>query len=121
MKHKLITDPVFKTEVLFYLCEKGSDAIVHANKKYNIIISDTSFDGYKGSCIELYDRKTEITFWFVWVNDNKDWKTMVHETAHLVFRILDKRLVKYNSNNDETWCYLHEFFVSKFWHEMGKG
>lgn len=118
MIHKLISDPVFKSEVLFYLSENGSEAIAHAKKKYNVIIENPGFEGYKGTCVELFDPKSKITFWLVWVNDKKDWKTMVHEAAHVVFRILDRRGVKYTSENDETWCYLHEYFVSKFWHEM---
>ena len=121
MIHKVIRDPVFKSEVLFYNCKKGDDAIAHARKKYNITIENFSgFDGFKGSCVELYCEKTKITTWLIWIMEKKDWKSMVHESAHLVFRILDKRGIKYNSDNDETWCYLQEFFVAEFWHEMVK-
>lgn len=120
MKHKLIYDEVFRAEVLFYLCDNGDDALKHANKKYNAKISDASFDGFQGTCMELFNTKTKITSWFVWIKYKDDWKTMTHETSHLVFRILDNRGVKYSSDNDETWCYLHEYFIGKFWHEMCK-
>ena len=120
MKHKMIYDPVFRSETMFYCCKDGQDAIDHAGKKYKVKIPNTSFDGFKGTCVEVQCDKTGITFWLVWVNHKHDWKTIVHESAHLVFRILDKRLVKYDSDNDETWCYLHEYFVSDMWHIMCK-
>lgn len=118
VKHKLIFDKVFRSEVLFYVCENGEKVISHIKKKYNVIWDSPGFDGYKGTCVELFDKKTKITTWLIWVSDKKDWKSMVHETSHLVFRILDKRGVKYSSDNDETFCYLHEYFVSEFWHVM---
>jgi hypothetical protein len=118
MIHKLIFDPVFRSETLFYVCKNGNEAMSHAKKKYNVSLDADGFAGFKGTCVELICKKTNITAWMIWIGENKDWKTMVHETAHLVFRILDKRLVKYDSSNDETWCYLHEYFVSEFWHIM---
>lgn len=68
--------------------------------------------------MELRCRESQIAIWLVWVSNRKDWKTMSHEAAHLVFSILDKRNVKYDSGNSETWCYLHEYFISEFWHIM---
>lgn len=120
MKHKLIYDPVFRSETLFYLCKDGNEAMTHARKKYNVTLTKDSFDGFKGMCVELTCKKTKITAWMIWVKNHKDWKTMVHEAAHLTFNILDVRGVGYNSGNDETWCYLHEYFVSEFWHTMCK-
>ncbi len=121
MKHKLIYDPVFRSETLFYLCKDGNKALKHAKKKYNVTLDKDSFDGYKGMCVELTSKTTNITAWMVWVKYDKDWKTMVHESAHLTFNVLDARGVGYNSKNDETWCYLHEYFVTEFWHIMCKG
>jgi len=106
------------SEVIFYVCKNGADAIKHAKRKHKVIIDDLDFDGYDGTCAELHDPKTNVTFWMVWVRNYKDWKSMVHESAHLVFRILDQRGVKYDSDNDETWCFLQEFFVKEFWHVM---
>ena len=117
-KFKLITDPIFRSEILFYISKNGDDVICHAERKCKSKLNIGKFDGFKGICSEIYDDKTKITFWIVWVNDKKDWKTMSHEALHLVFRILDKRGVKYSSDNDETFCYLHEYFISKFWHIM---
>ncbi len=94
--------------------------MAHARKKYNITLDTSSFDGYKGTCVELVSKKSAVTIWLVWVKRNKDWKTMVHESAHLVFRILDERGVRYSGKDDETWCYLQEFFVKEFWHIMCK-
>lgn len=118
LRHKLVSDPVFRSQVFFYVCENGNDAIKHLKKKYDIVIGNPGFDEFTGICVEARNSKMQITFWLVWIKHNKDWKAMVHESAHLVFRILNNRLVKYSSNNDETWCYLQEFFVSEFWHEM---
>lgn len=118
MKHKIIYDPVFRSEVLFYSCKNFKEVVAHAKLKHKVDISDSNVDGNMGMCWEQIDDETKITFWVIWIRDKKDWKTMVHEAAHVVFRILDARGVKYNSGNDETWCYLHEFFIAKFWHEM---
>ena len=123
MKHKIVKDPVFRSAVLFYQCLDGKEATKHIRKMYSAKtdcsdITNTSFDGFAGTCIELFNTKTGLTDWFVWIRDKNDWKTMVHEASHLTFRVLDKRGVKYNSDNDETWCYLHEFFIREFWHVM---
>lgn len=120
MIHKIVFDPVFRTETLFYYCGDACKVLSHAKKKFNISMDAESFKGLQGSCVELQHKATKATMWLIWINDHKDWKTMVHEAAHLVFRILDNRKVKYDSNNDETWCYLHEYFISKFWHIMRK-
>lgn len=120
IKHKIILDPVFRSETLFYQCKDGEQAMAHARKKYNVSLAAGGFDGYNGTCVELVCKKTEITAWMIWVADKKDWKTMTHEAAHLVFKILDCRGVKYSSNNDETWCYLQGFFIAEFWHIMCK-
>lgn len=119
IKHELIRDPVFRSETLFYTC-KRSQAIKHANKKYALSIPDDDFNGYRGVCTEMVCANTGVIFWLVWVLGSKDWITMTHEAAHLTFNVLDKRGISYNSRNDETWCYLHEFFVKKFWHIMCK-
>jgi len=119
MKHKLVKDPVFRSEVLFYHCEDDKAVISHAKRKYGITIT-SDFSGNRGQCLEIYDTETQITTWLIWLKHRKDWKTMVHEAAHVTFRILEKRGVKTNSDNDETWCYLHEFFIAEFWHEMTK-
>lgn len=117
MKHKLVYDPVFRSEVLFYCCEDVIRVEKHLLKKRDVKgIEIKKSDA--GKCWEVYHKKTGITFWIVYVHKDKDWKTMVHEAAHITFRILDSRLVKYGSENDETWCYLHEFFIKEFWHVM---
>lgn len=117
--HELIFESVFKTETLFYICEDSDLVISHAKKRYNINLDIAEFDSFKGICLELAC-KGRSTLWLVWVKTGKDWKTMGHESAHLVFRILDSRGVKYNGGNNETWCYLHEYFITKFWHIMCK-
>lgn len=120
LKCKIISDPVFRSETLFYNHKDTDKVLSHAKKKYNVNLDVDSFEGFKGTCVELVHKKTKVVMWLVWVSEHRDWKTMVHEASHLVFRILDNRKVKYDSDNDETWCYLHEYFITKFWHEMCK-
>jgi hypothetical protein len=119
MIHKIVYDPVFKTETLFYYCNDAYKVLTHAKKKFNIDMDTESFEGLQGACVGLRHKTTKTSMWLIWISGHKDWKTMVHETSHLVFRILDSRKVKYDSDNDETWCYLHEYFITKFWHIMG--
>ncbi len=120
MKHKIIYDPVFRTETLFYTCKSGNQAIAHAKKKYDVNIRINSFNGCKGSCTSLEDAKTGVPLWLIWVGSSKDWKAMAHEAAHLTFRVLNIRGVGYSGGNDETWCYLQEFFIKEFWRVMCK-
>ncbi len=120
MKHKIIYDPVFRSETLFYCCESGGEALAHAKKKYNVSIAGNGFNGFKGTCIELICNATGIAGWLVWVKNHKDWKCMVHEAAHVCFNILEKRLVGYTGGNNETFCYLQEFFATEFWDVMCK-
>jgi hypothetical protein len=120
MKHKLIYDPVFRSETLFYQCKDVGEAVAHAKKKYNVLLNVDGYEHYKGLKLEIECKESKMITWAVWVKGHKDWKTMMHEAAHLVFGILDESGVKYNSDNDETWCYLHEYFVKEFWHIMCK-
>ncbi len=120
MKYKIVADPVFRTETLFYACNDGNQAIKHAKKYYNVNIRINAFDAFKGSCTELENLKTKGTSWLVWVKSCRDWKIMVHEAAHLTFRVLNNRGVGYSGGNDETWCYLQEFFIKEFWQVMTK-
>lgn len=124
MKHKLIHDPVFRSETLFYIADNFEQVRKHLKSKHDTSISEEfKFDGHNGCCIECEDNKTHIFYWVIWIRNHdlkNAWKVMVHEANHLTFRILDHRGVKYSSDNDETFCYLHEFFIGKFWHEMCK-
>ncbi len=120
IKHKLIFDPIFRSETMFYACKNGEDAVAHARKTYDCKINTYGFKTVRGTCMELICQDTGIASWMVWIGGSRDWKAMTHEAAHLVFRILDVRGVKYDSNNDETWCYMQEYFVNKFWQIMCK-
>lgn len=121
MIHKLIYDPVFKSETLFYNCEDPQRIKVHIKKKYKISLDFQELHESKGVCLENKCPNTNVVVWIIWVSKYKDWKTMVHEAAHLTFRVLDLRGIRYGGMDSETWCYLHEYFVSKFWHVMCKG
>ena len=117
-KHKLIYDPIFRSETLFYSGKNWQDIISHVKKKYKIDLSKEDFSTARGTCLESQCPNTKISVWIVWISNPRDWKTMVHEAAHLTFRILDFRGVSYGGMDSETWCYLHEYFISKFWHIM---
>ena len=119
LKHKIIKEQVFGTETLFYQGGDDFKISAHAEMKYNINLDAKSLGPLNGTCIELHN-KDKGAIWLIWVRNRKDWKVMVHEASHLVFRILDTCGVNYKSGNDETWCYLHEYYISKFWHEMCK-
>lgn len=40
-------------------------------------------------------------------------ETIVHETGHLVFRILTQKQIPLREENDEVFCYLQEFYVKE--------
>ncbi|KKL53746.1 hypothetical protein LCGC14_2272360 [marine sediment metagenome] len=119
LRYKIIKEQVFGTETLFYQCDDERKVSAHAKRKYDINLDAKELKLLDGSCIEFHN-KNDGVMWVVWVRNRDDWKVMVHEASHLVFRILDTCGVKYKSANDETWCYLHGYYISKFWHEMCK-
>lgn len=105
---------------MFYICEDSNLAISHAKRKYNVNFNTDVFDGSTGICLQLTCKETSIPIWMVWIAGSENWKIMVHETAHLVFNILNERGVSYSGRDNETWCYLQEYFISEFWHVMRK-
>lgn len=119
--HEIIYEPVFRTSTHFYVCKDGEDAKAHAKKTFGVNING-SFDGCKGMCVELTHTKTKGAMWFIWLKRPRDWKCLVHEVAHLVFHILEDRGVRYTggSSNNETFCYLQEYFITEFWDVMKK-
>jgi hypothetical protein len=114
----LVSDPVYRSSVLFCVGD-GKALWSRVEKKYGKLPIENNFDDCRGSCWELKDAKGH-PLWVVWVGAKTDWKAMVHEASHLTFYILDARGVQYSSEDDEAWCYLHEFWIERLWDEMLK-
>lgn len=120
MKYKVIDEPVFKTSTLFYYGGDEEQVSKHAKKKYNIDLDVDKLKRLEGVCVTLVNNRTHAAMWVVWVRNRKAWKTMVHEAAHLAFHVLEHSGVELKDGDNETFCYLQEYFVSEFWHVMSK-
>jgi len=68
---------------------------------------------------EKNGEKIEVGY-HVWVKDKTDYHSMVHETLHLVKRILDKKGIPFDGDNEELIAYYQGYWVRKFWHKMSK-
>jgi hypothetical protein len=119
MIHKVIYEPIFETETLFYICADFNEVIAHVKSKYNITLKKGEFRGASGLSwklgSKLKGKRTKSHCWFVWLETPEDLRLTVHEAGHLVFSILSHHGIKYNFENQETFCYLLDFFTYELW------
>ena len=104
--------PIFRVEVILYLGDK---------KQLKVYSLDYSIN--KDSLAEclLYSDKDDTPLGLVvWVKDEVDYYSMVHETLHLVKRIFELKNIPFDSENDEMIAYYQGYWVRKFWNKMGK-
>lgn len=120
--HKVIYEPIFQTETLFYVCPDIDTVISHAMKQYSVELKKEEFDGATGICQKLYSKitakKQKSHCWLIWLEIPHDLRLTVHEAGHLVFSILNHHEVKYDFGNQEPYCYLLDFFTYEFWSIM---
>jgi len=104
--------PIFRVEVILYLGDK---------KQLKVYSLDYSIN--KDSLAEclLYSDKDDTPLGLVvWVKDEVDYYSMVHETLHLVKRIFELKNIPFDSENDEMIAYYQGYWVRKFWNKMSK-
>lgn len=122
MIHKIIYEPIFQTETLFYVCVDPDTVIAHARSKYDIQLKKEDFEGASGICWKLYSKITARSqkshCWFVWLEIPGDLRLTTHEAGHLAFNMLNHHEVKCDIDNQEVYCYFLEFFTYELWTAM---
>lgn len=54
----------------------------------------------------------------VHIEDKKDFYGLLHETVHLVKRIMVDRGIPFNAKNDEVIAYLQTYWFKKLWRKL---
>lgn len=124
MKKKLIqiSEPVFKSTVhvlLNYTFEEMNEFFV----KHKHSPTEELHKGSKGLAITEQDDKG-IWFHSIWLPIN-EWllsgqSVLVHELAHTIFSIFKVKGIDIDEGNNETFCYLQEYYFKEFCLEINK-
>jgi len=111
MKYKFIC-PIFRDEVFLFIGD------IDKAKKFckGLEISPN----HTGKCSEIQDKETKVEGFLVWIDEPKNYNTMVHECLHLVSYIFKMHNIPFNETNDEIIAYYQNYWVRKFWNKMSK-
>lgn len=115
IKPFLITDGVFKTEVLFLIGHTAEEANRYLRKIKNKHLFDEKEKNIAGMLLKTNVDMYRIVFW----PDGKNIYELVHELFHLVIRICEDKGVPNVPNihtghcGDETGAYLIEFYLKE--------
>lgn len=121
MIHKIISEPIFLSETLFYVCKDVDKVISHVKTNYDIQLDKREFVNATGLCCKLDNMipaKHKGVCWFVWMESPGCLRLTIHEGGHLVFSILKHHGIRCNYNDQEAYCYFAEFFISELWKAM---
>lgn len=108
---------LYNAHVLYYVGYPSKDFIEHLNKKYSIDIEDDYTDCLG---VTMQANTKDRTYYIIWVKHLNDTQTLVHETLHLVYKILDDRGILLDNDNNETVAYYLSFWFQKLYSLMLK-
>ena len=98
-----LTEPLFNTEVVLTTGnEKGNPLGAYVETQDQIV---------KGLTLRRYR---------VHICNPKDFYGLLHETVHLVCKIMTDRNIPFNSDNQEVIAYLQEHWFKLLWRELNK-
>lgn len=112
-------EPIYRATVNF-LFDCTHDDVNKWFKKKKINHSEIANRAGLTMSIEDDKGKTVTTEYLVVVYRKEDFYTLSHELIHLVKDIFLTTGVPFNSNNDETIAYYHEFWLKRLWRIMNK-
>ncbi len=126
LKHIEVNCPVFKCDLQYIVNCDYKELNKYCEKHFQLEGDD--FEWLKdsdGSAMTLGsdDGHTYRVIWLETFNMNHEKiGILAHETVHAVVRILDHKGVPYSSDNnqDETFAYLMDYFISNFIHDFKK-
>lgn len=122
-KLKVIWDPVYRCDVMF-ISGCSFDDLVKAVKKRGLKAPLESMRYTKGATALFTEQdnpgKVQGTIFLVWVQDKKDFYTLLHEVSHLVQAIFDVKGIEISWNNGEPFSYYQEFWFKTLWRLTNK-
>ena len=120
MKIKKFYEPLFKVQVLC-ITDCGSDELKVYLKKKKINIKDFDcMDGFTAHLEELQEKDIDggySTYHVLWIKDKKQFYSLLHETIHLVWQVMEERGIK---ASDEIAAYCTEWWFKTLWSFINK-
>ena len=98
---------LFESEVMVYLDEPFATLTKDVKEKFGYEFCDFDRDTLGG----VIFKKGSVDF-FLWLQ-GVQLSNIMHEVSHISFRILMEIGHKFNSSNDEVFCYLQSFLFKK--------
>lgn len=116
MKIKTFKEPVYKTKVIALIATR--EELHKWLKKEKLSLRDFSNDAAIHFTIEEEDKR--LTH-HVWLEDRKDFYTLLHECIHLVSRRFQELGVDCDlTKGDEHFTYYVEYWFRNLWKFFGK-
>lgn len=103
--------PLFRIKVLLVTGDKKQLA------KYTEDFGDNC---YNAETHTIYDKKSIIDGFLIWIKDPMDYHGLIHETIHLLKRIFECVGIPLTLENEEMIAYYQNYWARKFWHKMSK-
>lgn len=95
--------------------------VVGLRKQLKNIVGDSGDNEHDAECHTIYDDKSVVIGFLIWIEKPTDYNAMVHETLHLIKRIFECIGIPFNSDNDEIMAYYQNYWIRLFWNKMSKG
>lgn len=113
-RHLKVLDPVFRScvDVIVGYSFDEARKWIHARQHESEPLID-DFHRYSDGVSFTIKGKSGRTHQVLWFPNIKNISVLVHETAHLVFRILTNKQIPIKEENDEVFCYLQEYYFKE--------
>lgn len=126
LKHIKVDCPVFKCELNYVVNCDYKEFNKYCKKNFELDKSD-NFEWLSGADGAMLNLESEDGLYrVIWLeefnNKNDRVGVLVHETTHAVVRILEHKGIPFTShdNQDETFAYLMDYFISNFLYQFKK-
>lgn len=115
MKVKNIYEPSLMVDVTFLWDGSFLELSEWFKKKH----AETKDDFHiLSGAVTDYTDENGAKHYIVWVEEKRDFYTLLHESVHLVKRIMVHRDIPFNDKNDELIAYYLTFWFRKLWRAM---
>jgi len=120
---KNLYDPIYFADVVLIVGYEDCDKYYEKHLK-----GDQPFDTHKKRNYEGFVQQIERTEkngcvsvkYIIFIENKKNFYTLLHETAHLVKHIFLDRGIPFDGTNDEAIAFYQTFWFKKLWRSMNK-
>lgn len=82
---------------------------------------ELSVDGDENNIVGAVWEFLDSSGFLVWVKEEDDFGTIIHESLHLALKIFNSRYIKMDYNNQEPFVYYATYIIMKLKDELEKG